>query len=916
MKIYLSPGTLRTIFAAVAFPLLIATRPAGAERLPKTVVPEHYTLTLAPDLKAATFTGNETIAVTLAEPADHITLNSAEIDFQSVTITAGDKQQTATVSSDKDKEQTTFTVPNQIPAGKATIAIAYTGILNDKLRGFYLSKTAKRNYAVTQFESTDARRAYPSFDEPAFKATYDVTLVIDKGDTAISNGPIISDTPGPGETKHTLKFLTTPKMSTYLVAFLVGDFQCTEGESDGVKIRGCATPDKVALTPYSVEVAKYVLHYYDTYFGIPYPLKKLDLIAIPDFEAGAMENFGAITYRETAMLIDPKTASVGSRKGVALTIAHEMAHQWFGDLVTMQWWDNIWLNEGFATWMENKPVAAMHPEWNIDQLVAADEDGTLNLDAQPTTRAIRAKADTREEIEQMFDGISYGKASDVLLSVENYLGPETFRKGVHAYLSAHLYANATAEDFWGAQTETSHKPVDKIMDSFVVQPGEPLITFADASNGAVSVSQKRFFVSPSIEPDPKQKWTIPVCFKTAATPAQSASATSSTAPVHMGETFGVTPKPNTNRPATVAAIGNPYGSSNQHCEVLGPDDSSLKVPSSSLFFANAGGKGYYRSAYPPSVYASLVANAETDLSPTERISLTGDEWAQVRANKATVGDYLNLVAALKSDASAEVVGSADSGVEAIYDRVAGTAEEKAAIADWLRTTFTPEYAKLPPPSDADSSNTRELRAHLFGTLGYYAKDPAVLAQAREITEKYLADPTSVDATLGQTALAISARNGDPALFDKLQQIAETSTNPEFQEGALRLLAEFEDPALVKRSLEYAVSGKVRSQDALIQIMIGLDVDANRDQTWKYMTTHWDAVRPLLTPELGSDLVGSAGAFCSANARDEVKTFFTEHKVPDAERALKHAVERIDGCIELRSLQQPNLDKWIASQPKM
>jgi aminopeptidase N len=874
MKFSFLPQSSRSIPASAAALLCLLVSPASpanAQRLSTTVRPEHYTLLLTPDLKAATFSGVETIEVSLAEPTSAITLNSAEIAFQSVTIMANGKQETASVTSNKEKEQTTFTVPDQLPSGKATLAITYTGILNGQLRGFYLSKTAKRNYAVTQFESTDARRAFPSFDEPAFKATFDVSLVIDSGDTGISNGPIVSDTPGPGEGKHTLKFLTTPKMSTYLVAFLVGDFQCTEGEADGVKIRGCATPDKVALTPYSVEVAKYVLHYYDNYFGIPYPLKKLDLIALPDFEAGAMENFGAITYRETDMLVDPKTASVGAKKEVANVVAHEMAHQWFGDLVTMQWWDNIWLNEGFATWMANKPVAAMHPEWDIDQAVAAEEQGTLGIDAQPTTHAIRAKADTREEIEQMFDGISYGKASDVLLAVENYLGPETFRKGVHAYLSAHEYSNATAEDFWGAQTATSHKPVDKIMDSLVAQPGEPLLSFGDAANGTVSVSQRRFFLSPSIQPDPEQKWTIPVCFKT--------------------------------------------GSDKQDCEVLTPDDSALKAPAATVLFANAGGKGYYRSAYPPSVYAALVANAETDLSPTERISLTGDEWAQVRANKATVGDYLNLVTALKADPGAEVLGSAFSGVNAIYERVAGSAEERAAVAAWLRTTFAPEYAKMPPPSDTDSPNTRELRAHFFGVLGYYGKDPAVLAQARQITDKYLENPASVDATLGQTALAIAARNGDAALFDRLQNVAETSTNPEFQEGALRLLPEFEDPALVQRSLDYAASTKVRNQDALIQFAIALEIDATRDLAWKYIKSHWDTLHTLLTPELGSILVGSTGAFCSAEARDDVQTFFADHKVPSADRSLKHAVERINGCIELRKLQEPNLDRWIAAQPR-
>ena len=298
------------IVLACLFPVVVPT--LQAQRLPETVLPAHYALSLTPDLKAATFSGVETIDVTVKEPVKTITLNAIEIAFQNVTVTADGKQQTGTVSLDPAKEQATFTFPEKLPAGKAVLSITYTGILNGELRGFYLSKTARRNYAVTQFESTDARRAYPSFDEPALKATYDVELTIDAADTAISNGPIILDTPGPQAGKHTLKFLTTPRMSTYLVAFLVGDFQCSSGESDGVAIRVCATPDKVALTPFGVEVTKQVLHYYNQYFGISYPLKKLDLIALPDFEAGAMENFGAITYRETDLLIDEKTASVGA----------------------------------------------------------------------------------------------------------------------------------------------------------------------------------------------------------------------------------------------------------------------------------------------------------------------------------------------------------------------------------------------------------------------------------------------------------------------------------------------------------------------------------------------------------------------------------------------------------------------------
>jgi aminopeptidase N/puromycin-sensitive aminopeptidase len=550
-----------------------------------------------------------------------------------------------------------------------------------------------------------------------------------------------------------------------------------------------------------------------------------------------------------------------------------MAHQWFGDLVTMQWWDNLWLNEGFATWMETKPVAAMHPEWNIDQDEAANLDSTLDLDAQPTTRAIRAKADTREEIEQMFDGISYGKAGAVLNMVENYEGRETFRKGVHNYLAAHEYGNATAEDFWGAQTSVSHKPIDKIMESLVAQPGEPLITFGEPGGGKVELSQRRFFLSPSIKPNPAQKWTIPVCFKPVQGPA---------------------------------AAG-------QECQVLTPESTSLKVPEGSLFFANAGGRGFYRSAYPADKYAQLVAQLETGLKPTERISLIGDEWAQVRADNATVGDYLNLVSAVRSDENAAVVNSALGGVEAIYARVAGTEEEKDRLAAWLRNTWSPEYAKLGQPSPDDTPNKRELRAALMRVLGGYAKDPAVIQQAREIAEKFLDNPESQDPTLAKTATAIAAQHGDAALFQKLQHVYETSSDPELQESALAMLAMFQDPALEKKALDYALSDKVRKQDAAFQFAIALEGGETRELAWHYVKDHWDAIHALLTPEMGNALVSSTSAFCSAQARDDVQGFFASHKVASADRAMKHSVERINGCIEFRGLQQAHLDKWLGSR---
>jgi aminopeptidase N/puromycin-sensitive aminopeptidase len=840
---------------------------AGAQRLPGNAIPSHYVLTLTPDLKAATFSGAESIDVTLAKPSNTVTLNAAEIEFKSVVATIAGKDQPAQVSLDADKEQATFTFAQPLPAGEATLKIVYTGILNDKLRGFYLSKTEKRNYAVTQFEPTDARRAFPSFDEPAMKATFDVTLVVDKDDTAISNTNIIADTPA-ADGKHALHFATTPKMSSYLVAFLVGDFKCTSGEADGVPIRSCATPDKVELGKYALSAAEFVLHYYDTYFGIKYPMPKLDMIAIPDFEAGAMENFGAITYRETDLLIDEKTASENAKKNVAEVVAHEMAHQWFGDMVTMQWWDNIWLNEGFASWMENKPVAAWKPEWKIPEDVATGLNGTLSLDAQKTTRTIRAEANTPDQINEMFDGISYGKAGAMLLMVENYLGEETFRQGVHNYLAAHIYGNATAEDFWNAQTATSHKPVDKIMNSFVSQPGEPLLTFERANNGKVTVSQERFFLDPKDATGEDQVWTVPVCFKS------EGKATD--------------------------------------CEILQSNQQELPTPAAPFFFGDAAGTGYYRAAYAPADYKKILANIETGLQPTERITFVGGQFALTRSGQASIGDYLNLAEALKSDPTPDVLDTVATGLNTTATRIASTAKERAELHTWVRQVYSPEYAKLGAPSSSDSQQKRELRATLMQILGG-ADDPKVIAAAREITEKHLADPESVDPTLAAPALYIAAAHGDAALFDQLQKTYENSKDPDMQESALRAMAVFREPALEKRALDYAVSGKVRNQDALFTFVIAMQSEETQDFAWQYIQQNWPQVQSQITTTMGGYLVGSTGSFCSADKKEEVTSFFTTHKVPASEKTLKRAQNSIDSCIDLRAEQGAKLQTWLNSQ---
>ncbi|MEO6807353.1 MAG: M1 family metallopeptidase [Edaphobacter sp.] len=887
-------NTLLTL-AALALALTATVR---AQRLTPSVHPEHYSLILTPDLQAATFSGEETIDVMLDAPAKSITLNALEIKFDEVKayvlptqaytygklgsqprpltpLEADKNPQTAKTTLDPSKEQATFTFANELPAGRVTLSIQFTGILNDKLRGFYLSKTKTRNYAVTQFESTDARRAFPCFDEPAMKATFDIALTVDTGDTVISNTNMISDKPSDVAGKHTIRFATTPKMSTYLVAFLVGDFKCTEGKSDGVPIRGCSTPDKVELTKFAVESAKYVLHYYDTYFGIKYPMPKLDMVALPDFEAGAMENFGCITYRETDLLVDSKTGSIPEKKRVAVVVAHEMAHQWFGDMVTMQWWDNLWLNEGFATWMETKPVAEWKPEWNFSQDDAQDLDRTLDLDAQKTTRTIRATANTSDEINEMFDGIAYGKAGAVLGMVENYLGKETFRQGVHNYLQAHLYANATAEDFWNAQTANSHLPVDKIMSSFVIQPGVPLLTLSERQASSVPAAQSRFFLSASVINGRDQKWTMPVCLKTNAKPI---------------------------------------------CRVLTPEDSSIPLPMDAalpMLYINGGDKGYYRTLYTPGQYSTILAKAESVLTPPEKIGLLGDRWALVRSGQGTVAGYLDLGLALKEDPNAAVLDTIHQQLQKIDSDIA-TDEDRVQFDAVLRHQFGPVYAAMGNPANGESFDRQELRGTLFQILGE-ARDPVVLAQAQALTARVFADGNkkdkTLDATMSDAAVQVSTNHGDAGLYDKILAVNRDAVDPGEKSDALRNLARFQDPALVKRTLDYTVSGEVRTQDSWTVFAALLRDRETRSQTWDYIQNNWDKVHAQLTLSSGANVVAATGSFCTVRQRDEVVHFFATHKVESTERTLAKAVDSINDCIQLRSTQEHDFHNWLGTQAR-
>ena len=860
---------------------LLACCTAVAQRLPGGANPDHYALTVNMNFSNNTYDGDETIDLTLTKPSNTITLNALEIDFHEVTITAAGQTQTAKVSSDTKNEMATFNVDNPLPAGAATVHIKFTGHLNDKLRGFYLSSYKGRKYEVSQMESTDARVAFPCFDEPAYKATFTITAIVDKGDIAISNGEIVSDTPGPGD-KHTIKFSPSPKMSSYLVALTVGDWKCASDEVDGIKLRVCTVPGKENLTRFPLDATKAILHYYNNYFAIKYPLPKLDQVAVPDFQAGAMENWGCIIHREAALLVDDKTSSEGYKQNVADTIAHEVAHQWFGDLVTMKWWDDIWLNEGFATWMTPHPLAQWKPEWLEGQNVVDTTMGALSVDSVENTRPIQQEAETRGEIENLFDGIAYGKTAAVLHMLESYLGPETFRAGVNLYLKEHAYGNATASDFWDAMTRSSKQPVDKIMPTFVIQPGAPFVGVeakCEGGNTTLSLSQKRFLETPATFNQPNdQIWQIPVCAK------------------------GVTDT----------------SAGKQECFLLTQRQQQFTLKGCSKFvFPNAGGLGYYRFDYDAAAMHQLGNAVEHVLTPEERIALVGNEWALMRIGRHNVGDYLALGGQMKNTPGSALLESFSRHLNFINDYLV-TDADRPQFQAWLRNTFSPMMQQLGYASrPSDTPEQKEKRAVLFRTLGNVAEDPAVIQQARTLVQQYMKDPASVDPTLAGAVVAVAARHGDAELYAQYKAHLQKVKSPQDYYRFFYGLAEFPQQALVKETLASTLTPEVRGQDLYILINL-LANPPSQNASWDFIRQNFDALMKKTGGGLGGVGIFLYGAqtFCSTEKADELKQFFDQHPFPGTERNQKEAQESIRSCVELSSQQQSKLAAWLQQNGTM
>jgi len=851
--------------------------------LPETARPSKYRIRLQPDLTNFTFDGEQSVDIQVLEPTSSIVMNSIDLKIEKATLHAmGTTLTTRAVNFDKEAETVSLEFGETVQPGDARLEMAFTGELNDKLMGFYRSEYTSqdgetRYLATTQFEPTDARRAFPCWDEPAKKATFEVTLVFADEYQAVSNTPAVEEAePGPG--LKSVRFAETPVMSTYLLAFIVGNLTSIEKRASGGTTVGVwTTPGKENQASFALDTSVKLLGYFNEYFGIPYPLPKLDHIAIPDFAAGAMENWGAVTYRETALLVDPDNSSAGTRQRVAEVIAHEMAHMWFGDLVTMEWWDDLWLNESFASWMGNKAVDWLFPEWAMwTQFVNMDTNRALSLDGLKNSHPIEQGVKNPAEVSQLFDAISYSKGASVIRMLENFLGEETFRKGLNRYLTGHMYDNARTEDLWSALETESGQPVTAIMDSWVKQMGYPVLQVESERSGnqtRLSVTQERFVYDRLLgdsEPDP-EVWRVPV----------SAS--------QDGHDSGVTV----------------MDGRQAQLDVPGGDDGWVKL--------NPLQTGFFRVNYSADDWQRLVPPIESlELHPTDRLGIQNDAYALSRAGLLPVTQFLSLAQAYRNEDDASVWSDLASNLRDI-EQLISDEPMHPAYQGFAREVFGPAARKIGwEPKAGEGHLDALLRSTVLSQAGSYL-DPDVTAQATERFNGYMQDRESLAPDLRGVVFALAAQGGGKEIYDQIWQLEGETDLAEEKIRLLMALSRFQDADLLNATLADTLSPKVRSQDS-ITLVAGVAANPKgRDLAWDFVKDNWaEFDRRYGGGGFGlMRLVSICSHFNSQEKADEVDSFFAEHPAPAAERTIRQALERVRLNIKWLEQNRQELTDWFA-----
>jgi puromycin-sensitive aminopeptidase len=858
--------------------------PDEAYRLPRSVEPLRYELVLAPDLAAATFAGSAGIDLTVHEPGRAIVCNAQDLDVTGAELHLPDGSVLpAAVALDSPADRVTFSFDREVPVGPATLQCRFDGVLNDKLRGFYRStftddSGATHTIATTQMEATDARRAFPCWDEPDRKAVFDVTLVVDDGLAAYSNSPVAEETLEGA--KRRVHFAPTMKMSTYLVAFVIGPLEATDPvDVDGVPVRIVHAPGKGHLTDFSLEVAAHALRFFASYFDLPYPADKLDLVAIPDFAFGAMENLGCVTFRETALLVDPARAARTELERVADVVAHEIAHMWFGDLVTMRWWEGIWLNEAFATFMEVLCVDAFRPAWQRWVSFGIEREAALAVDGLHTTRPIEYPVGSPEEADGMFDVLTYQKGGSVLRMLEQYLGPDTFRDGVRAYLRAHAYANTVTADLWDALESVSGEPVRSVMDSWILQGGHPLVSLR---SGRLTQQPFRYTETPPGGASAiGERWQVPVFLRAASGSGPTRRVLLAPEPMTPGAPGGET-----------AAAGNGAAAAGAGAAAAGggaaEDDGDVTV-------VNAGGWGVYRVAYDTETLARLARQLPS-LSPLERSNLFADTWASVLAGHVPLEGFMALAAGLGHDDEPSTFAIV-AGALGLCDRVVSD-DQRPALAGAARALLSGRAGDLgwdPRPDDGERTPT--LRALLLGTLGTVGEDAAVRAEAvRRFDAANQAQPgvaaTPIDADIEDAVLAVVAAQRRAGDYDTCLARYRSPATPQEELRYLTALAAFPDQALAARTFDLAAS-EVRTQNAPYLVMSLLGNRIGGPVAWERLKARWAEILDKFPVNGHSRMLAGVRSLCGdAALADDVTRFLTEHPVRTGQRSVEQAMERL------------------------
>jgi puromycin-sensitive aminopeptidase len=805
-------------------------------RLPTNAKPSRYDLTMAPDLGQKDFVGDVKIALDISEPTDRLTCNAIDLTITAAWVVSADgTRNEASASMDAEGERVTFICARTIPAGPSSLHVQFTGALNDKLVGFYASTYegddgSTKVIATTQMEATDARRAFPCWDEPDAKAVFAITLVVAPGLMAVSNMHEASSSTLPSG-KRAVRFADTPIMSSYLVCMVVGDLEATEPvDVDGVPLRVIARPGRQAQAAFALEIGAFALRYFRDWYGIPYPGTKMDLIATPDFAFGAMENLGAVTFREALLLVDEAKASKPELERIADVVAHEIAHMWFGDLVTMKWWNGLWLNEAFATFAEVSCVAKFRPEWERWNSFALYRSMAQQVDALHSTRPIEFPVISPSDADAMFDVLTYEKGASVLRMLEQYLGEEQFRLGVKHYLEQHAFANAETTDLWDAIEHVTSAPVRRLMDSWILQGGFPIVHATQTPTGAITLGQEPFtYLSDGTD---TRQWEVPVIYRSLTT----ASAEPRTA-------------------------------------LLGADRITATdfAPFTGVL-VNAGGHGFYRVHYDDAL-AQNVAASFSSLAPVERYGVVSDMWASVLAGKGTISSFLTIVRALRSERDPNVWSAALVGLRRL-DAIADDAS-RAKLQSIVRGLLGPIVEELGSARSADESPlTSSLRGTLTEALSSLGDDPGVVDRANAMFDRVLADDGSVDPDLGPALLTIAASHGDAARYARISTARTSTSSPQAELRLLHALGEFTDPALVAKTLASLLTDEVRTQDAPYALLRMLGSRRNGIATWNHVRDNWATIIERLPESALPRMLEGITTQTAEPAATEIDAFFT------------------------------------------